>query len=114
MDRHRAASTGTILMKQSLLIAFVLLLGACAKSGDDAATFDAAHDAAVAAIAYSAERGHAWSTADALLEQAVAANTAGDETLAIELANSARGQAELAAEQADTEEKTWSGRVLSD
>jgi hypothetical protein len=119
MDRHRAASTGTNHMKQIFLITIIVLTGACASSNETTSiqaetSYADAHAAAVAAIEYSAERGHAWSTSDALLEQAVAANAEGNEALAIELANSARMQAEIAAEQANIEERTWSDRVLSD
>ncbi len=77
-------------------------------------SYEDAHAAAVRAIEHSAERGHAWSTSDALLEQAVAAAADGDENRAIQLADSARMQAELAVQQADTEEKIWMERVLSD
>ena len=119
MDRHRAASTETNHMKQIFLITIIVLTGACASSYGTTSnqaepSYADAHAAAVAAIEYSAERGHAWSTSDALLEQAVAANAEGNEALAIELALSARMQAEIAAEQANIEERTWSDRVLSD
>jgi hypothetical protein len=110
-------------MKQILLIGVIVLTAACGNSSDSAATqgedssatsYEAAHAAAVVAIDYSATRGHAWTTADTLLKRAVAASANGDEALAIELANSARTQAELAARQADIEEAKWSDRVLSD
>jgi hypothetical protein len=110
-------------MKQVFLIAVLVLTSACATSQDNVSaqaesasvnSYDEAHAAAVAAIEYSAARGHAWSTADTYLAQAEAANADGNDELAIELADSARMQAELAAKQADIEEKTWSGRVLSD
>ena len=133
MDRLRAASTGSITMKQLLYVSLFLLIGACTKPDDNgqapapvptammqeepakpSASYEEAHAAAVAAIDYSVTRGHAWSTSDALLEQAVAANADGNDALAIELADSARIQAELAAKQADIEEGTWQERVLSD
>ena len=110
-------------MKQILLIGVIVLTAACENSSDNASnqnedssatSYEEAHAAAVEAIDYSVSRGHAWTTADALLEQAVAATANGDEALAIELANRARTQAELAARQADIEETTWSDRVLSD
>lgn len=109
-------------MKQILLIGLIVLTAACGNSSENvstqgdvssAASYEAAHAAAVEAIDYSATRGHAWTTADALLEKAAAASASGDEPLAIELANSARTQAELAARQADLEERTWPDRVLS-
>ena len=112
-------------MKLLYLVPLFLTLGACGGSTVKEQTPDAtepvasssyedAHAAAVEAIDHSAERGHAWTTSDALLEQAVAAAADGDEKRAIELADSARMQAELAVDQADTEEKIWMERVLSD
>jgi len=122
-------------MKQFFFVSLFLLIGACTNSDTSgpetelvqtspaaieetpaapSLSFDEAHAAAVAAIDYSAQRGHAWSTSDTLLEQALAANAVGDEELAIELADSARIQAELAAKQADIEEDSWQERVLSD
>jgi hypothetical protein len=112
-------------VKQLYLVPLLLTLCACggstvkeqapaAAEPAASASYEEAHAAAVKAIEYSAERGHAWSTSDALLEQAVAAAAEGDEELAIQLADSARMQAELAVQQADTEEKIWMERVLSD
>ena len=104
-------------MKQMLLVSLFVLASACESSGDNSSagsSYEEAHAAAVAAIDHSALLGHAWSTADALLEQAVAANADGNDELAIELADSARIQAELASKQADIEEDTWQERVLSD
>jgi hypothetical protein len=121
-----------MIMKRLLLISLLAFAGACSSQGDTApgqsssaavaepadpipsASYAEAHAAAVAAIDYSAARGHAWSTSDALLAQAVAAAAQGDDELAIKLADNARVQAELAARQADIEEKTWQERVLSD
>jgi hypothetical protein len=112
-------------VKLLYLVPLLLALGACGGSTVKeqtpdttepaaSASYEDAHAAAVKAIEHSAERGHAWSTSDALLEQAVAAAADGDEKLAIQLADSARMQAELAVQQADTEEKIWMERVLSD
>ena len=112
-------------MKQLYLVPLLLTLGACGGStvkeqAPDAtesvasASYEDAHAAAVKAIEHSAERGHAWNTSDVLLEQAVTAAADGDEELAIQLADSARMQAELAVQQADTEEEIWMERVLSD
>jgi len=97
----------------------ILVTGACSTQNDNVrapgpgSSYAEAHAAAVAAIEYSAERGHAWSTADALLEQAVTAAAEGDNARAIQLADGARIQAELAARQADIEEQIWTERVLS-
>ena len=122
-------------MKHLFFISLFLLIGACTGSDDSgpeaervqtlpvaiedepatpSSSFEEAHAAAVAAIDYSAQRGHAWTTSDALLEQALAANADGNEELAIELADSARIHAELAAKQSDIEEDSWQDRVLSD
>jgi hypothetical protein len=109
-------------MKQLFVLSLLIVAGACASAGDRvaapgqssaSASYSVAYAAAVAAIEYSVARGHAWSTSDALLQQAVAADADGDEDLAIELADAARVQAELAAKQADIEEGTWQERVLS-
>jgi len=107
-----------------ILIALFTITGACAaQSGNtpDSApeqtsastSYEEAYAAAVAAIEYSAERGHEWSTARVLLERASGAAAEGDEANAIQLADRARSQAELAAKQADIEEDIWQERVLS-
>ena len=111
-------------MNRMILIALFMITGACAtQSGNTpvsapeqplaSTSYEEAYAAAVAAIEYSAERGHEWSTARVLLEQASAAAAEGDEENAIELADRARNQAELAAKQADIEEDIWQERVLS-
>jgi len=118
------------------MVSCLLSLGACGQSADNgqapapaesavaeieayvepapSASYEEAHAAAVAAIEHSAELGHAWSTSDALLEQAVTAAADGDKEQAIQLADAARIQAELAARQAALEETAWRERVLSD
>jgi len=78
------------------------------------ASYDDALAAAVAAVEVAAQKRNAWSTSDALLKQAQAAATDGDELRAIQLADEARIQAELASEQAETESLAWRTRVLSD
>lgn len=102
---------------QGFLVVALVLAGACATPGVNppapSASYAEAHAAAVTAIDTSAARGHAWSTSDALLKKAVNAAATGDEDLAIQLADSARVQAELATRQADVEEEIWSERVLS-
>jgi len=106
-----------MIMKRMILTALFILLGACStSSGHEQARSDSyaeAHAAAVAAIEISVAKGHAWSTSDALLKQASAAAAAGDDERAIQLADSARLQAELAAKQADSEAEIWEERVLS-
>ena len=123
-------------MKRLLMLSLLLSLGACGESAEKgktpappepeaaelekyvapapSASYEEAHAAAVAAIEHSAELGHAWSTSDALLKQAVTAAADGDEEQAIRLADAARIQAELAARQAALEETAWRERVLSD
>jgi hypothetical protein len=122
-------------MKTFYLISLFLMLAACGKPAEDSQSPEAArtspvvaeayeapapsksyseaHAAAVTAIEYSVERGHAWSTADDLLKEAVAADEEGDDDAAMKLADRARVQAELAVRQADVEEATWRMRVLS-
>jgi len=123
-------------VKRLLMLPLLLSLGACGESADQgqppaplesvvadaeeyvepapSATYEEAYAAAVAAIEHSAELGHAWSTSDALLEQAVAAAAGGDADQAVQLADAARIQAELAARQAAIEASAWRERVLSD
>ena len=123
-------------MNRLLFLLLVLALGGCGKSSTDettaspgaaasgvavkedtaspGSTYEDAHAAAIAAISISEEKGHAWNSSDALLEQAIAAAADGDLNRAIQLADDAREQAELAAEQADFEAVAWRDRVLSD
>lgn len=122
-------------VKRLFLLSLLPLLGACGSAENAAApaqvepaaaviedyvapepstSYEVAHAAAVAAIEHSADLGHAWSTSDALLKQAVSAAADGDSDQAIQLADAARVQAELAATQAVTEETAWRERVLSD
>ncbi len=123
-------------MNRLFMLSLLLLLGACGGSAENAAapaqvepaavvieddiapepstSYEEAHAAAVAAIEHSAALGHAWTTSDALLKQAVSAAADGDSDQAIQLADAARVQAELAARQAVTEETAWRERVLSD
>ena len=106
-----------MIMKRMILTSLFMLLGACSTSGrpeqSPSDSYAQAHAAAVAAIELSAAKAHAWNTTDALLEQASAAAAAGDEERAIQLADKARIQAELAAKQADREAEIWEERVLS-
>jgi hypothetical protein len=123
-------------VKRLLMLSLLLSLGACGESAEKgkapapleseaaeteeyvalapSASYEEAHAAAVAAIEHSAELGHAWSTSDDLLKQAVAAAADGDADQATRLADAARIQAELAARQAAIEETAWRERVLSD
>ena len=139
MDRRRAVKSrrklGRMFVKRLLIVSLLLSLGACGESAEKgqapapvesavadigdyvepepSASYEEAYAAAVAAIEHSAELGHAWSTSDALLKQAVTAAADGAADQAIRLADAARIQAELAARQAAIEETAWRERVLS-
>lgn len=120
------------MMIRIFLLLFVFSLGACGqdvanetaptptatvmveeKEAPPSESYDQARASAIGAMNVAAERGHAWSTSDTLLEQAATAAAEGDESSAIRLADDARIQAELAVRQADAEEIAWRGRVLS-
>ena len=120
------------MMVRLFLTLFVFSLGACGqdtanetaptptatvvvqeKEAPPSESYEQARASAIAAMKVAADRGHAWSTSDALLEQAATAAGEGDESSAIKLADDARIQAELAVRQADSEEKAWKDRVLS-
>lgn len=121
-------------MHKAILIALALILSACggekqsgsteapSSSGETQAagietkssdTYEEARAAAIAAIDISAEKGHAWMSADQLIKEAADAAAAGDEARAIALADEARIHAELAAVQADTEATSWHDKVIS-
>lgn len=120
-------------MNWTYLILLMLLVGGCGQSAEreyeltpsnsaplsvitdeltPSASYEEAHAAAVMAIDVAANKGHAWSTSDSLLKQAQAAAVDGNEDRAIQLADQARVQGELAAQQADTEETAWKEKVL--
>ena len=73
-----------------------------------------ARAAAMTAIEIAADKGHAWTTSDQLLEAAARAAREGDERRAISLADEARIHAELAAVQADREATAWHDNVIGD
>ncbi len=120
-------------MKRTYLILLMLLIGACGQSAEreyelapnkpeplsaitdeltPSASYQEAYAAAVVAIDAAASKGHAWSTSDSLLKQAQTAAVDGNEERAIQLADQARVQGELAAQQADTEVAAWQEKVL--
>ena len=121
-------------MSRWILLVLVTALSACDRQAADAtpdameesttrdepaaappsASYVEAKDSALAAISTSEEKGHAWTTADLLLEQAATAAAQGDEEGAIQLADDARIQAELAAAQADSEANAWRDRVITE
>ena len=106
-------------MKQIYLISLLVLAGACSSPGAKSSSapsssYAEAHAAAQAAIELAYVSGHAWSSSEVLLAEGVAAAEAGDNDLAIQLADKARIQAELSIQQAKFEESAWSERVLSE
>lgn len=77
-------------------------------------SWDEALAAANLAIEISARKEHAWTTADDMLEQAHEAHSAGDDALAIRLADEARILANLASIQADYEQAVWQDSVVTE
>jgi hypothetical protein len=77
------------------------------------ATFDAAYAAAEEALAVAAANRNVWSKTENILEQSKAANSEGRTDVAIELANEAKIQAELATDQALAEKDAWRSRMLA-
>ena len=76
-------------------------------------SYEEVRSAAVDAIRRAAESGNVWTTSDILLKQAEEAAVAGDRVQAMELAERARVQAELAVTQTESEKRMWRERVLS-
>jgi len=85
-----------------------------APSQASGAAFDAAYAAAEEALAEAAANRNVWSKTENLLEQSKAANSEGRTGAAIELANEAKLQAELATNQALTEKDAWRSRILTE
>jgi hypothetical protein len=77
------------------------------------ATFDAAYAAATDALAVAVANRNVWSKTENILEQSKAANSEGRTDVAIELANEAKIQAELATDQALVEKDAWRSRILT-
>ena len=104
-------------MRMRTLIPMLMLTGCglygCAgtAAAPDLATYAGAVEAAQQKQAEARELGHAWNTVEPLLQQAAAANDAGDEEEAVRLANEARLHAELAIEQAHAEASAWRERA---
>ena len=99
-----------------LLVAAVAALAASAWSpgapADDAATYDAAFEAAAAAREAAAEAGFEWRDTKKLLRQSLKLAKKGEYRKAIRLANRARRQGELALQQAREQETAWREMVL--
>ena len=79
---------------------------------DDAATFDAAFEAAVEARAAAVEAEFEWRDTKKLLRQSLKLAEKGEYGKAIRLANRARRQGELALQQAREQETAWREMVL--
>jgi hypothetical protein len=117
--RNCGQVNGNITMKQIYLISLLVLAGACSTPATKSlpapsSSYAEAHAAAVAAMELAQAHGHAWSSSEVLLAEGAAAAEAGDNDLAIQLADKARVQAELSIQQAKLEESAWTERVLSD
>ncbi len=83
-------------------------------SGSAATSYEDEYAAAQDALARAVAARNVWSKTEALLQQSQLANSEGRVTDAIALASEARIQAELALEQARSEQDAWRSRVLSD
>ena len=96
-----------------------LVLAAClaapsARAGDDsrASAVEGVLEAVESLRAQTVTAGHEWLGTHSLLDEARAAAASGDAARALELAEQARRDCELALEQARREEEAWQGRVL--
>jgi len=101
------------------VVTSALVLAAClalpvARAADDSRT--PAVEGVLAAVeslrAQAVTAGHEWLGTRSLLDEAHAAAASGDAARALELAEQARRDCELALEQARREEEAWQGRVL--
>ncbi len=106
-------------MRTMMLLLIFMLLIACGEStapvnAEASKSWAEAHSTAMTAIEIAADKGHAWTTSDQLMEEAARAAREGDESRAISLADEARIHAELAAVQADREAAAWRDNVIAD
>ena len=92
--------------------AVVLACGAPHAPASDEATYQAAFDAALAARRAAAEAGFEWRDTRKMLRQARGLAKKGEYAKAVELANRARRQGELAVMQAREQEAAWRAEVL--
>ena len=92
--------------------AVVLACGAPHASASDEATYKAAFDAALVARRAAAEAGFEWRDTRKMLRQARSLAKKGEYAKAVELANRARRQGELAVMQAGEQEAAWRAAVL--
>lgn len=77
-------------------------------------SFAASYAAAVAALAEAEAHRNVWSKTDGILEQSKTAYDEGRMDDAIELANEARLQAELALAQSISQQTDWKANILSE
>ncbi|NOX68252.1 MAG: hypothetical protein GXP15_03625 [Gammaproteobacteria bacterium] len=82
------------------------------RSASPTVSFAETYAAAEAALAKAAASRNVWSKTEGLLQQSKIANDEGRKEDAIQLANEARMQAELALTQAISQEKDWQENVL--
>jgi hypothetical protein len=101
-------------MRNLLPLYLALVVSSCGAEAPAEESYDKSLVAAKEAIELSAKKGHAWTTADQLIEAAAKAMQDGDEAGALLLANEARIHAELAVVQADNEAATWRDRLISE
>lgn len=92
--------------------AVVLAAGAPHAPANDEATYKAVFDAALVARRAAAEAGFEWRDTRKMLRQARSLAKKGEYARAVELANRARRQGELAVMQAGEQEAAWRAAVL--
>jgi hypothetical protein len=112
-----------MIKSSTLILLGTFLVAGCSQGsgGEDTSTavkavspVEEAILAAEQALAEAEARRNVWSRSDFLLQSAKSANAEGRAEEALELATEARLQAELAIEQADSEQEAWRTRVLSE
>lgn len=93
-------------------VAVTLAAGAPHARASDEATYKAAFEAALTARRAAAEAGFEWRDTRKMLRQARDLAKKGEYAKAVELANRARRQGELAVMQAREQEAAWRAAVL--
>jgi hypothetical protein len=95
-----------------VLVAGLAAVTARAADGPQSSTIEEALAAAEVLLTQAATAGHEWLGTRSLLDEARAAAASGDAERALQLAEQARQDCELALEQAEREEEIWRDRVL--
>jgi len=95
-----------------VLVAGLAAATARAADGPQSSTIEEALAAAEVLLTQAATAGHEWLGTRSLLDEARAAAASGDAERALQLAEQARQDCELALEQAQREEEKWQDRVL--